>query len=125
MHSAFGLVAGEIYQLDFPVADVVLQQYQKILVAGHGAHIYCLDEATSTIRRRPGGLFRLDSDGSIDQSFNNRMSAIDYLKLSPDGRLLVQGAFNDPKRLSPVNCLLVVLPTFPSQSVAGEVKFGP
>lgn len=98
---ADGLVAGEIYQLSYSVANVIIQPDQKILVAGHGGHIYCLDEATSTIRRRPGSLFRLHPDGSIDESFNHLMSGIAYLQLAPDGRLFVKGPGNDSKRSSP------------------------
>lgn len=82
---------------------MLLQQDQKILVAGHGAYMYCLNGASSTIRRRPGGLFRVHADGSLDENFNSLMSGLGYLKLAPDGRLFAQGAFNDPKRTSPGN----------------------
>jgi uncharacterized delta-60 repeat protein len=93
--------AATVYQLDHAVSAVLVQPDQRIIVGGHGAHLYSVNEAAGTISRHRGGLFRLQSDGMLDESFQSRMSAVGYLKLHSDGRLFVQAGFNEPDRTYP------------------------
>lgn len=88
-----GTTTNGIYRLADPVGSLLIQPDQRIVVATHGSDLFVMNRSSGIIGRRPGGLFRLHPDGSLDDSFRFAGSAVDYVKQHADGRFLVKASF--------------------------------
>jgi uncharacterized delta-60 repeat protein len=112
-----------------PVGGIAAQPDGKIVVCTiHGRCLVFVNERTGVFGRMQGGVFRFESDGSVDHSFRSELkvepgrSYFDWsLSLQPDGKLLARGQKDRIARLASDGRLDQTFPLQPAQTNAPPV----